>query len=565
MRIYRESYTNKSGEVKKAQKWYIDFRDNLNRRHKLAGFKSKRPTEELAKNIEGLVSSKLSNSGLTSEQQNWIEGLPDNLLNKLIKWGLLDSQRAEGNKLLAIHLQDWKNSILVNGRTKQHANLQYDRVSKVFSKAGFVYFSDVSASKLQLKISKLKRTVKVKNSKGKIIDKDLSAASQTTKNYYLKACKQFLKWAVEDQRISQNPIQHLKTAKAESKKRAALEPDELRQLLACTVTTQASFGLTGYQRAMLYRFATETGFRASEIKALKVKDFDFKNNTVTLDGQFTKNDKEACLPLRASTAEMLKELFSDKLTLTQAFKMPCLSNMAKMLRKDIKAAGIEIESQRGLVDFHGLRHAFGTMLAASGTHPKTAQQLMRHGDINLTMNRYTHVLRGQERQAIAALPDLDLLPESMQKKKTGTNDINIDAVALKSSAFYSDKSANSDTLGQTNLDDRPMVEGNGKTALFSPQIAFSGQNLTNKHTTPGRTRTSNLRIRSLGRLVITGAMKDGASMLNITKYQMPSDQKIILNFYNHHCRKNIHLFNQAVMVYKVFILPLCQKVWLIYY
>ncbi len=70
----------------------------------------------------------------------------------------------------------------------------------------------------------------------------------------------------------------------------------------------------------------------------------------------------------------------------QAFKMPYLGNLAKMLRQDIKRSGIEIEPERGTVDFHCLRHTFGSMLASSGVHPKTAQELMRHSDINLTMS-----------------------------------------------------------------------------------------------------------------------------------------------------------------------------------
>ena len=47
-----------------------------------------------------------------------------------------------------------------------------------------------------------------------------------------------------------------------------------------------------------------------------------------------------------------------------------------------------------------------SLLAASGTHPKIAQSIMRHKDINLTMSLYTHTLRGQEADAISKLPDL---------------------------------------------------------------------------------------------------------------------------------------------------------------
>jgi len=118
--------------------------------------------------------------------------------------------------------------------------------------------------------------------------------------------------------------------------------------------------------------------------------------------------------------------------------MPYLTNLARMIRKDLKAAGVEVDPDRGGVGFHSLRHTFGTMLAVAGVHPKTAQQLMRHSDINLTMSRYTHVLRGQERTAIESLPDLDKLPQSQKQVKTGTDNIAVDGISdAKSSPSYS--------------------------------------------------------------------------------------------------------------------------------
>ena len=61
-------------------------------------------------------------------------------------------------------------------------------------------------------------------------------------------------------------------------------------------------------------------------------------------------------------------------------------------------------------------------MAASGVHPKLAQSIMRHSDINLTMSRYSHVLRGQESEAIAGLPDFSLPSKKSQRAKaTGTD------------------------------------------------------------------------------------------------------------------------------------------------
>ena len=62
------------------------------------------------------------------------------------------------------------------------------------------------------------------------------------------------------------------------------------------------------------------------------------------------------------------------------------------------------------------------MLAASGVHPKVAQSIMRHSDINLTMSRYSHVLRGQESEAIERLPNLSLPSRQSQRARaTGTD------------------------------------------------------------------------------------------------------------------------------------------------
>jgi hypothetical protein len=72
-------------------------------------------------------------------------------------------------------------------------------------------------------------------------------------------------------------------------------------------------------------------------------------------------------------------------------------------------------------NFHALRHTCGSWLADCGVHPKQIQEIMRHKDINLTMTRYGHSLRGRQAEAVAKLPDLSL--EVCQvKRATGADD-----------------------------------------------------------------------------------------------------------------------------------------------
>ena len=46
-------------------------------------------------------------------------------------------------------------------------------------------------------------------------------------------------------------------------------------------------------------------------------------------------------------------------------------------------------------------------LARSGVHPKTAQDLARHSDVNLTLSRYSHTVLEEQADAVGRLPSLD--------------------------------------------------------------------------------------------------------------------------------------------------------------
>ena len=105
---------------------------------------------------------------------------------------------------------------------------------------------------------------------------------------------------------------------------------------------------------------------------------------------------------------MVQEHCGAMLPLANVFNMPPSTHTAEMLRTDLQAAGIPYVDAAGRhVDFHALRHSFITALANSGVHPKTAQALARHSDINLTMSRYTHSVLEAQSEALGRLPDVN--------------------------------------------------------------------------------------------------------------------------------------------------------------
>lgn len=76
------------------------------------------------------------------------------------------------------------------------------------------------------------------------------------------------------------------------------------------------------------------------------------------------------------------------------------------------------------------------MAIRTGVHPKTAQTLARHSDINLTMNTYTHLGLADMVSAIASLPTPPKVDEEGNQKEaqelraTGTDNATPDMPAV---------------------------------------------------------------------------------------------------------------------------------------
>jgi len=304
------------------------------------------------------------------------------------------------------HLADFKVSLKA-ANSVNYVRDTFNRASRVFRESGCRYWSDVKADAVEAYLS------------GQL-DKGIS---KRTYNACLQTVKQFCGWMVNNRRATANPLRHLKRLNSKTdprRRRRPLSVEELRLLIRTTQVQPARFRMTGPERAVLYRLAAETGLRANELRSLTVSSFDFDNATVTVEAAYSKRKRLDVLPVRRDTLSAVTAILDRKMPHVRAFTVPVKT--AQMIREDLAAAEIDCIDESGRVlDFHSLRHTTGTLLAASGVHPKTAQSLMRHSDINLTMQVYTHVLVGQDTQAINSLPDLSVPLES-EVAMTGTDE-----------------------------------------------------------------------------------------------------------------------------------------------
>jgi len=467
MRLFKTSYRDKDGQTRQVKKWWVELRDHLQTVRRFSAFTDKTQSEALGRQIERLVRYRAAGEQPDAALSRWLEQIPGKLRQRFADIGLLDPERASGGKSLSEHLTDFQHALADKGNTTAQVEQTVAKVKRIVEGCKFRAWSDISAKAVSRFLSDLEST---------------GGLSKRTRNYYLKAIKHFCRWMVRQRRASQSPLEYLDCVSVKAgdtrHERRALELDEIRRLLETTVTQPTRFGMSGYERALLYRLAIETGLRANELRSLLVGSFDFDRQTVTVESQHTKNHKEAVLPLRPDTAAELKQFLVGKLPSVKAFGGTYKSltdKTAEMIKADLAKAGISYCDESGrYADFHSLRHTTGSLLAASGVHPKTAQSIMRHSTIDLTMSRYTHIFGGQEAQAVASLPDFSTPSTQAQKAvATGTDgkDVLVFRLALPS-AGHSPTTPSSETVNRTSAVNNAVSN------------------------TPGRIRTCDLRIRN---------------------------------------------------------------------
>lgn len=57
------------------------------------------------------------------------------------------------------------------------------------------------------------------------------------------------------------------------------------------------------------------------------------------------------------------------------------------------------------IRFHDLRHSAASLLLSLSIHPKVAQELLGHTQISITMEAYSHLLPGMQKDAMSKLDE----------------------------------------------------------------------------------------------------------------------------------------------------------------
>jgi len=358
--------------------------------------------------------------------------------------GLIDPSlerfAAQRQRPIYAHTEDFRAVLQAKGNTAQHIDGTIQRARAIVDACGAKHLPELTASAVLQAIKDLRD----------------SGKSLETCNSYIRSIKAFSRWLHRDGRTPDHVLVSIPTFNAATDPRHTrrkLTPEELAWLLPIVEGyTAPCHHLPGPDRAMLYRLALGTGFRAGELRSLTPESFALASDppTVTVDAAYSKRRRQDVQPIRRDLAELLRGWLQGRPSGKRLFNaLP--DHTARMLRADLKAARAawiaeaksnDSERQRRessdflryrdaagrVADFHSTRHTFVSGIVASGASVKTAQELARHSTPVLTIGRYSHARLHDLTAALEALPDLRATRESESEpnrsalQATGTDD-----------------------------------------------------------------------------------------------------------------------------------------------
>jgi integrase len=364
--------------------------------------------------------------------------------------GLLDPAQERFAKAarqpIAEHAAAHVEHLRAAGNTPKHVKTVERHLRAVFAAAGIDRLPELKSAAVLSAISALRNPPLVDGEQ-----KPKQPASLATCNAHLRSVKGFSRWLWRQRLTPEDALLDLGLFNAATDRRhirREMAAEEVQWLLDVTEhRTLPEHGAPGPTRAMCYRVAAATGFRASELRSLSIDSFDLDADppTCTVEAGYSKRRKRDVQPLPPALVEPLRAWLAGFAPGELVFS-GIAHDTARMLRSDLAAArqawlataatAADRERMQAtdfllysdrlghVADFHSLRVLFISRVVAGGASVKEAQTLARHSTPLLTMNVYSRASLLDVAGAVSGLGDLltqqPSRPEPQQMLATGT-------------------------------------------------------------------------------------------------------------------------------------------------
>ena len=341
-----------------------------------------------------------------------------------IKAGILTQEEFEVSKRITdsieLRLEDFEEHLIAKGATASYIREVLARIRKVCNACKFKRMIEMNSTVFLRWLNK--------NGTG--------GMGARTRNGYRESMITFANWAMKNNCLAANPFGRVPKARELADRRherRALSQEEIVKLLKAAEERPAAeinskrfkaakdattmkvhdfqiqkAELLGLERKLFYATMIYTGLRKSEIASITLGQV-FLNHEIphiVLAAKDEKSRRGATLPLHPELVTPLKkwiELKGNVDAREKLFDVP--KALDKILNRDLEFAGIpKRDILNRVVDVHALRHTHGTLLAQKGVSPTVAKNSMRHSDVRMTMNVYTHLELSDIAEGIKRLP-----------------------------------------------------------------------------------------------------------------------------------------------------------------
>ena len=226
--------------------------------------------------------------------------------------------------------------------------------------------------------------------------------SKRSVQYIHALIRKIMNQAVKANLIARNPTNAVEAPKPERKEPKTLTIDEARRLFESVETPRWR---------TIYIIAVMMGLRKSEILGLRWQDVNFENKTLSInniiyeiDGNVyegtpktQKSRRTVLMPdFVCETLQTYKKLANTKEGLvfqTESGRAVSPRNLSRHFYIALDKADLP------RIRFHDLRHTAATILLSQNVHPKVVQEMLGHSSITLTLDTYSHVIQGIQKEA----------------------------------------------------------------------------------------------------------------------------------------------------------------------
>lgn len=269
-------------------------------------------------------------------------------------------------------------------------------------------------------------------------------ASAKTLNEYLGGIRRLLAWVRKQYGVpigTLDNVEYVDERGAGTFDRRALTLQEVQRLLEVAPP----------DRRLIYVLALSTGLRRAEMESLTWGDveLDAPQSYLCVRAKFTKNRKDAFIPLIPQTAEELRAVRPAGVSSHVAVLPNGVPRNRRALRRDMEKAGIPVMDGNGRkFDLHAMRTTCCTFLLSAGVPVRIVQEIMRHSDIRLTTRNYADMSRSPLRESMNALAPLVSLPTP----KKCTSELSSDVGSSCHFVSHGDKSAEKEKPAKPSVD-----------------------------------------------------------------------------------------------------------------